>query len=89
MALAGCETPEMRAAQAQQDAAECEGTYAAAKGTPQFTQCMLVLSERRMEQRAAFAEAMDELGESMSQASQPSMRCTSNSFGTMTTTNCY
>jgi hypothetical protein len=85
VALSAC-TPELKEKQVQEDAAACQTQYQAKPGTPAFTQCMLVLEQRRLDRRAAAAAAMSAIGAGMQQQAARSTYTTCNRFGN--TVNC-
>jgi hypothetical protein len=91
--LTGCATQmtqEQIAAMNAADDAKCQ-EYGAKQGTPQYTQCRLVVSEQRRQddraRREAIADALEGAGRGFQQR-QP-VNCTSNRMGTYTYTNCY
>lgn len=95
LALSGCISPErqaeMKAAADARNDATCRG-YGARPGSDAYVNCRLTIDQANEAQsRRASAESgrqLQAIGQQM-MTGQPSVRCTSNTFGTQTTTNCY
>ncbi len=95
LALSGCISPEQQAAmKAEIDArndATCRG-YGARPGSDAYVNCRLTIDQNVAAENARVsAESgakLRAIGQQM-MTGQPSVRCTSNTFGTQTTTNCY
>jgi hypothetical protein len=92
LALSGCNSGPATVTEIAAIQRQCD-VYGFRPGTDAYSSCMLQLDQNRIasatERRRAFGRALQQTGADMQAQQNRRISCTSSTFGTRTTTNCY